>query len=140
MKYLFTVLMVFLLACKSNSDIGLGSVNITGKWRLVSFDIPSPDDSGSIEVKIADSEPYEQMIITDQYQFEFRTMSGTMTKKDNFGTVAFDKKNKTVVFVSGRYVGNSLSYVISKLTPTELELKQQTRVGPLGRRYQKILD
>jgi hypothetical protein len=80
------------------------------------------------------------MTITDQNQFEFRTMGGTMGKKDNYGTVQIDKIQKTIVFVSERYVGNSLSYTISKLTTTNLELKQQTLAGFLGRRYIKVID
>ncbi len=116
------------------------ATTLVGKWRLVSFDVPSPNDAGGVEVKLNDNEAYELLTITDQNQFEFRTMGGTMSKKDNFGTVQLDKTQKNVVFVSERYAGNSLSYIVSKLTKTELELKQQTRAGMLGRRYLKMAE
>jgi hypothetical protein len=142
MKHLLGFFIVAALACKSNPDVvpNVSATNIVGKWRLVSFDLPSPNDGGGVEVKLADNEPYELMTVSDQNQFEFRTMGGTMSKKDNYGTIKFDKTNKNVEFVSEKFVGNSLSYIISKLTTTELELKQQTRAGLLGRRYKKMTE
>jgi hypothetical protein len=142
MKHLLSIFIVALLGCKLAPEpmISPESSNIVGKWRLVSFDIPNANDGGGTEVKLSATEPFELMTITDQNQFEFRTMGGTMSKKDNYGTVQMDKTKKNIVFVSEKYVGNSLSYIIVKLTTTDLELKQQTRAGLLGRRYVRVVD
>ncbi len=116
------------------------ATTLVGKWRLVSFDVPSPNDAGGVEMKLSENEAYEMLTINSQNRFEFWTMGGSMNKRDNFGALKLDKTKKNIEFVSERYTGNSLSYFVSKLTKTELELKQQTRAGMLGRRYQKMAE
>jgi hypothetical protein len=138
MKYLLTIFVIIQFACKSEQETL--PATMVGKWRLVSFDIPSANDAGGKEVKLDPNEAYEVLVITDNNRFEFMTAGGIMAKKDDFGSLKLDLKTKIVEFISEKMAGNNTRYAISKLTMTHLVLQQQTRSGQLGRRYQKMTD